>query len=565
MRTAWLVSALQLVACRPAPPALDPTGPPADETDTHADTDTLPTGLDTGVPPVETDNPAGMFDTAGPGCAGDPGDTGLLVGLPVPEVACPYTVVPRGVPGVSVVAADIAMARVFGDVNRVLGIDMHALGDLDADGYGEIAIGGSGYTGWYEEDTIFGEVWILHGPLAGDLHREDARSILTTLDVEDRSGQYLAVGSITGPGTTDLVIDGLGYMDIYVVPLPTVAGVVSIEAAAAASIVVPGGFTLDHPSIGDADGDGQLDLGLSGRSDKLAKTGGVSVFSGPISGVIADADAASWGTWQAMSLDDDDEVFTGQISGRETRAFIPDLDGDGDSEILMGGDRLADIAPGSADGETHGGFVLFPGGTGGAHDAGDATAILYGECGARFGYYLDRVGDVTGDCRPDVTAGAAKFAFPGEAARGAVLVLSELHRAEGDVPISAVAGAVIVGEEIGDQMASAGYIGDLNRDGFDDLLVGSWTGGVGNNGAAYLFLGPVQGVLSAGDADLAIYGSGDDEVFGAKLRSARDLDGDGIADLLISAYSTDLHGFDSNSGLVYVFSGADLLGLLPTR
>lgn len=559
------MAAICLIACRPPPPVLGLTDSSADDTDTDIDADTLPIGSDTGVVPVETDYPVSVFDTAGPACAGEPGDTGLLVDIPVPEVACPYNPIPRGVPGVSVVAGDIAMARLFGDVNRVLGIDMHALGDLDADGYGEIAVGGPGYTGWYQEDTIFGEVWIFHGPLAGDLNREDARSILTTLDVEDRSGQYLAVGSLRGPGTTDLVIDGLGYMDVYVVPLPTAPGAVGIEAAATASIVVPGGITLDHPSIGDADGDGQSDLSLSGRSDKVAKTGGVSIFRGPIAGVIADADAATWGTWQAMSLDDDDEVLIGQISGRETRALIRDLDGDGDSEILMGGDRLADIAPGSADGEAHGGFVLFPGGTGGAHDAGDATAVLYGECGARFGYYLERVGDVTGDCRPDVAAGAAKFAFPGEAARGAVLVLSELHRAKGDVPISAVAGAVIVGEEVGDQMASAGYIGDLDRDGFDDLLVGSWTGGAGSNGAAYLFLGPVHGVLSAGDADLAIYGSGSDEVFGAKLRSARDLNGDGIADLLVSAYSTDLHGFDSNSGVVYVFSGADLLGLLPTH
>jgi hypothetical protein len=114
---------------------------------------------------------------------------------------------------------------------------------------------------------------------------------------------------------------------------------------------------------------------------------------------------------------------------------------------------------------------------------------------------------------------------------------------------------VIIGDEDSYWLWSSGYLGDLDRDGFDDLLIGD-PAAFGGAGAAYLFLGPVSGVHAVGDADLIVIGDGG--AFGGTLRGVHDVTGDGIIDIAVGAVTTD-NGF----GQVWFFSGADLLALLP--
>jgi hypothetical protein len=53
-------------------------------------------------------------------------------------------------------------------------------------------------------------------------------------------------------------------------------------------------------------------------------------------------------------------------------------------------------------------------------------------------------------------------------------------------------------------------------------------------GAAYLFLGPLQGRLRPSDADLAFTGEAGTEGLGWDALGPGDLDGDGLADLTFS-------------------------------
>ncbi len=103
------------------------------------------------------------------------------------------------------------------------------------------------------------------------------------------------------------------------------------------------------------------------------------------------------------------------------------------------------------------------------------------------------------------------------------------------------------GAEFGIRLANAG---DVNNDGVDDLVVGAfrWDDGVTDNGAAFVYLGPgftnstFLTVIQAGAA------------FGAAVGGAGDLNNDGFDDVVVGAPGFDGTA-GSNSGAAYVYYG----------
>jgi hypothetical protein len=170
------------------------------------------------------------------------------------------------------------------------------------------------------------------------------------------------------------------------------------------------------------------------------------------------------------------------------------------------------------------------------------------------------LGDVTGDGHRDLGVSAVGARFDNDTGeRGAIFVVSELHRARGTLPIHAVSCASVFAESIGDDVWQAVGLGDLDGDGFDDFAVGA-SNYNGLQGAVYVFRGPIWGPHLATDADLILLGDGG--AFGYALR-AGDLDEDGVPDLVVSAHAYRSTGASSPDGRVYVFSGQDLLALMP--
>ena len=116
------------------------------------------------------------------------------------------------------------------------------------------------------------------------------------------------------------------------------------------------------------------------------------------------------------------------------------------------------------------------------------------------------------------------------------------------------------GEVLGDQAGAALAVGDLDGDGFDDVVVGApQHDGAGTNaGAVYTLYGPdLSGFLALGsDADWIADGPGGlgQGQLGSAVAIPGDVDGDGLADLLVSAPNDDPSA--TNAGTVFLFEGA---------
>lgn len=109
--------------------------------------------------------------------------------------------------------------------------------------------------------------------------------------------------------------------------------------------------------------------------------------------------------------------------------------------------------------------------------------------------------------------------------------------------------------------ASVASAGDVDGDGLTDFLVGAYREeSLGERtGAAYLFLGAsltAGDSLDMGDADYVFPGPNARDEFGRAVAGIGDIDSDGLADFAIGAPYGD--GEDTNSGLVYIFTGASL-------
>ena len=109
---------------------------------------------------------------------------------------------------------------------------------------------------------------------------------------------------------------------------------------------------------------------------------------------------------------------------------------------------------------------------------------------------------------------------------------------------------VFTGESANDFFGfSAASAGDVNNDGFVDLIVGAKNnveGGV-TAGRAYVFSG------QSGDTIHVFTGNARLDEFGISVASAGDLNNDSFDDLIVGAYLNDAGGF--NAGRAYVFSG----------
>ena len=205
--------------------------------------------------------------------------------------------------------------------------------------------------------------------------------------------------------------------------------------------------------------------------------------------------------------------------------------------------------------------------------------VLYGAAsGDLAGIAVAGAGDINGDGLDDMIVGAS-FAAGADGVAGAqtgraYVVFGQTDRHTGGLDLARVgdgiAGFVIVGEETGDSAGrSVAAAGDVNGDGFEDLVIGApGADGPGNSrvdaGAAYVLFGKSApfaaavglGSIAAGSGGFVMHGARAGDQAGFSAGRAGDLDGDGYDDLAVAALSADgIGAATANAGSAYVLYG----------
>ena len=246
-----------------------------------------------------------------------------------------------------------------------------------------------------------------------------------------------------------------------------------------------------------------------------------------------------------------------------------DVNGDGFDDLLIGAPG-ANGKSGTSAGAT---YVIF----GKAHEFAAAFDLsgLNGANGFKIvgnaaydysGSAVSAAGDVNGDGIDDLLIGAYGVDSNGNSSGTTYVVFGK----KGGFPVTLNAralngnnGFAIIGETSGDSAgASVRGAGDVNGDGFDDLLIGAYGADDNGNysGAAYVVFGKAAGFAGAldlstlnGSNGFKIVGETAGDVAGISVSGAGDVNGDGFDDLLIGAYGAQPNG--PSSGSAYVVFG----------
>ncbi|MFX0051794.1 MAG: integrin alpha [Candidatus Hermodarchaeota archaeon] len=176
------------------------------------------------------------------------------------------------------------------------------------------------------------------------------------------------------------------------------------------------------------------------------------------------------------------------------------------------------------------------------------------------GWAVAGVGDVNNDSYDDIVIGANGDEEGGNDAGQTYLILGRpTNRWQRDLDL-AEANASFIGEDFFDSSGSSvAGAGDVNKDGYDDILIGASAdeeGGVAA-GQTYLILGRTTNQwrmdMDLFEANASFIGENSSDYSGTSVAGAGDVNNDGYDDIVIGAYGNDEGG--GAAGQTYLILG----------
>ncbi len=402
------------------------------------------------------------------------------------------------------------------------GFAVASAGDVNGDGYDDVIIGAK-FAGPNNQKTA-GESYVLYGASNGF----DTQTELSGLDGNngfklngvysgDESGfSVSSAGDVNGDGYSDLII---------------------------------GAPRADHTQDGN-----------QGETYVVFGKGDQNAFDSEVN--LSDLDGVNG--FVIQGIDQSDRSGTSVSSAG-------DVNGDGYDDIIIGA-KYAN-PNGNKSGES---YVVY-----GKNDDFEPVLnlvnldgyngfVLRGSnAGDRSGYAVSSAGDVNGDGYDDMIIGAYSASKNGESGAGSsYVVFGKTEDAVAAIELSSLDGSngfVIKGINAYDYSGiSVSEAGDVNGDGYDDIIIGAY-GASGNNGYAVGQSYVVFGAESGFDAVLELSGLDGSNGFvingvsafdhsGISVSGAGDVNGDGFSDLIIGAYKADSDS-DSKVGESYLVFG----------
>jgi hypothetical protein len=415
----------------------------------------------------------------------------------------------------------LAMAPTGAAAGDAFGGALASAGDVNGDGYDDVIVGA-----WANDagGANAGRAYVHYGgPVADGV----ADLTLTAEAAGDAFGASVSgAGDVNGDGYDDVIVgarlnDGGGadagraYVFYGGVSPDAIADLILTGEAAGDF------FGVSVRGAGDVNGDGYADVivGAYGNDAGGDYAGRAYVYFG---GVVPNSTA--------------DLTLTGEAAGNyfgQSVSGAGDVNGDGYGDLIVGAQfhSAGGIGAGRA-------YVYF-----GGPDA-DATPelTLTGEgTNHHFGYSVSDAGDVNGDGYGDVIVGAYGYA----AGTGGAYVYY------GGPGTDDRADVFLLGETAGDNFGEAvSAAGDVNGDGFGDVLVGAWVNDAGgaNAGRAYVFYG---GAVADAASDIVFTGEAAADRLGLAISSGGDTNGDGFDDILVGADGNDAGGVSAGRAYLY--------------